>query len=152
MTARAEALLYAADRAQHVAEVIRPALSARRTVVCDRYIASSLAYQSAARGLAFAEVQMISEWATEGLWPDLTILLRVPLAVALDRLARTGHADRLEAEGAALLVRVIAAYDDMAAENPQTWCVIDGEGSVDEVAARVCAVVGSRFESWPESS
>lgn len=143
MTARTEALLYAADRAQHVAEVVRPVLAAGRTVVCDRYIASSLAYQSAARGLPFNEVRMISEWATEGLWPDLTVLLRVSVDVAMARLARTGKADRLEAEGASLLRNVIASYDEMAARHARSWRVVDGEGSIDEIAARVREAVDS---------
>ena len=138
---RAEALLMAADRAQHVAEVLRPGLAAGLTIVSDRYIGSSLAYQGYGRGLAVAEVRRISEWATGGLWPDVIVLLRVPLETAMTRLSDERMPDRLENEGAGFLTRVIAGYDAMAAAEPERWRIVDGVGEVDTVADRVWAAV-----------
>lgn len=134
---RAEALLMAADRAQHVAEVVLPALEDGRVVVTDRYIASSLAYQGFARGLDVAEVRRVSEFATRGLWPDVTVLLRVCVETAWERVRAAGVPDRLEAEGPAFVARVIAGFDELAAADPVRWRVVDGEGTVDEVARRV---------------
>lgn len=147
MQARTEALLMAADRAQHVATVIEPALAAGRHVITDRYLASSVAYQGAARGLDPHEVRDLSLWATAGRVPDLTVLLRVPLDVALARLRDAGQPDRLESEGATFLAKVIESYDAQAAEasaaststggGAAPWAVIDGQGSIDAVAERV---------------
>ncbi|MDP9070041.1 MAG: dTMP kinase [Actinomycetota bacterium] len=133
---RAEALLMAAARAQHVAEVVRPALDAGRDVVSDRYAHSSLAYQGYGRGLAVAEVAELSTWATEGLWPDLVILLDLPDDVAL---GRRGTPDRFESEAETFHRRVRQGYRRLAAEEPERWHVVDGFGSVEEVAARVWA-------------
>ncbi len=138
---RAEALLMAADRAQHVAEVLRPGLAAGLTIITDRYIGSSLAYQGYGRGLAVAEVRRISEWASGGLWPDVIVLLRVPLETAMTRLIEERTPDRLENEGAGFLIRVIAGFDAVAAADPQRWRVVDGVGSVDAVAERVWKAV-----------
>lgn len=138
---RAEALLMAADRAQHVAEVLRPGLAAGLTIITDRYIGSSLAYQGYGRGLAVAEVRRISEWASGGLWPDVIVLLRVPLETAMTRLIEERTPDRLENEGAGFLMRVIAGFDAVAAADPQRWRVVDGVGSVDAVAERVWKAV-----------
>jgi dTMP kinase len=140
---RAEALLMAADRAQHVDEVVRPALASGRDVVCDRYIASSVAYQGHGRGLDPAEVRRISDWAVDGLWPDLVVLLLVPDDVAR---ARTGGArDRIEAAGAEFHRRVDAAFRDQAADDPDGWVVLDGTGDVEQVAARVWDAVAERL-------
>ena len=138
---RAEALLLAADRAQHVAEVLRPGLAAGLTIITDRYIGSSLAYQGYGRGLAVAEVRRISEWASGGLWPDVIVLLRVPLETAMTRLIEERTPDRLENEGAGFLMRVIAGFDAVAAADPQRWRVVDGVGSVETVAERVWKAV-----------
>ena len=138
---RAEALLMAADRAQHVAEVLRPGLAAGLTIITDRYIGSSLAYQGYGRGLAVAEVRRISEWASGGLWPDVIVLLRVPLETAMTRLIEERTPDRLENEGAGFLMRVIAGFDAVAAADPQRWRVVDGVGSVETVAERVWKAV-----------
>lgn len=139
---RAEALLYAADRAHHVATVVRPALERGEVVVQDRYIDSSVAYQGAGRVLVPAEVRSLSEWATEGLLPDLTILLDVPSEISRSRLhgARSRY-DRLEAEAVDFHDRVRAAYLELAEAEPARIVVIDAERSVDEIAAHVRARV-----------
>jgi dTMP kinase len=131
---RAEALFMAAARAQHVAEVIAPALAAGRDVVTDRYAHSSLAYQGFGRGLDTGEVRALSDFATDGLWPDLVVLLDVPEDVAAGRL---GDLDRFEAAGADFHRRVVAGFRALAAEEPDRWVVVPGVGSVDEVAERV---------------
>jgi dTMP kinase len=143
---RAEALLLAADRAQHVASVIRPALEAGRDVVTDRYAGSSLAYQGYGRGLDVADIRRLSEWASEGLWPDLVILLDVPPEVAQTRLAASEVGlDRLEAAGDEFHRRVAAGFRAVAAACPETWRVIDGTGDIDEVSAEVMGVVKAFF-------
>ena len=131
---RAEALLIAADRAQHVAEVIEPALAAGRHVVCDRYIGSSIAYQGYGRGLDVDIVRAVSGWAAGGLWPDLVLLLQVPAEVAA---VRTGSArDRIEAAGDDFHRRVETGFAEQADEEPDTWVRVDGSGSLEEVARR----------------
>jgi dTMP kinase len=143
LCARAEALLMAADRAQHVHEVIEPTMRSGRSVVCDRYIASSMAYQGYGRALAVDQIRWISEWATEGLWPDVVILLRVPIDVIVSRLGAAGDPDRLESEGREFLTRVIDGFDAIAAADPERWRVVDGVGTVEEVAVRVLAALSS---------
>lgn len=136
---RAEALLMAADRAQHVSEVVRPALSAGRDVVTDRFSHSSLAYQGRGRGLPLDEVRHLSAWATGGLWPDVVVLVDVPEQVAAGR--RQGSGDRFEQEESAFHRRVAEGYRDLAAQEPDRWRVVDGTGTVEEVAERVWAAV-----------
>ncbi|WP_353829207.1 dTMP kinase [Agromyces sp. SYSU T0242] len=135
---RAEALLYAADRAHHVATVVRPALARGEVVVQDRYVDSSVAYQGAGRVLDADEVRTISEWATEGLAPDLTILLDLPWDVARLRLdgARTRY-DRLEAEAGEFHERVRDAYLAIARAEPDRVMVVDATLPVEEIAARI---------------
>lgn len=140
---RAEALLMAADRAQHVREVIRPALDAGRHVVCDRYAASSVAYQGHGRGMDPTRIAELSAWATEGLVPDLTVLLDVTPEVAGARI--DAAPDRFEAAGADFHHRVRAGYRAMADADPGGWVVIDGSESVDEVAAAVRSAVRERL-------
>ncbi|HEX3424625.1 MAG TPA: dTMP kinase [Acidimicrobiales bacterium] len=143
---RAEALLLAADRAQHVATVIRPALAAGRHVVTDRYAGSSLAYQGYGRGLDVEHVRRLSDWASQGLWPDLVVLLDVPPAVARARMSGAGDdLDRLELAGADFHQRVADGFRALAASSPDTWRIVDGTGDVDEVAAQVTAVVRAHF-------
>jgi dTMP kinase len=147
---RAEALLLAADRAQHVASVIRPALLAGQDVVTDRYAGSSLAYQGYGRGLDVGDVRWLSDWASQGLWPDLVILLDVPADVARERLASSGVGpDRLEAAGDEFHRRVSAGFRALAAATPETWRVVDGGGALDEVTARVMEVVATFFPAEP---
>lgn len=135
---RAEALMIAAARAQHVAEVIRPALEADQPVVTDRFTASSIVYQGFGSGLDVEDVRRLSEFATVGLVPDLTVLIDVPTEVSLGRLGDAP--DRFEREAAAFHHRVREGYLSLAAEDP-TWVVIDGSGSLDHVGAAVDAAL-----------
>jgi len=135
---RAEALLYAADRAQHVAKIVRPALERDAIVVQDRYIDSSLAYQGAGRVLDVDEVRRLSEWATGGLWPDLTVLLDLDPDVAADRLrGRGATADRLESEAAGFHRAVREGFLALAAADADRYLVLDAARPVDELHARV---------------
>jgi len=141
--ARAEALLYAADRAQHVAEVVRPALERGAVVVQDRYIDSSLAYQGAGRPLDPVEVRGLSEWASEGLWPALTVLLDVSPELAAERRADAGaQADRLEGETGEFHRRVREGFLELARAEPDRFLVLDAARPVDELHAEVIARVG----------
>ncbi len=130
-----EALLYAAARAQLVADIVRPSLESGLIVVLDRYIDSSLAYQGFARGLGIDEVLEVSVRATGGLLPDLTLLLRVDPERAARRPG--GPPDRLEAEGRALQERVAQGYDELARRYPERIVALDGERPAAAVAADV---------------
>ena len=144
--ARAEALLMAAARAQHVAEVIEPALGGGRDVVTDRFTASSLAYQGYARGLGTAAVAALSDFATGGLVPDAYVLLDVPEAQARARRAVAGSAvDRMEAEAADFHRRVAEGFRALAAADPARWAVVDGCGRPDEVEDRVWSALEIRL-------
>jgi dTMP kinase len=135
----AEALLFAAARAELVAEVIRPALDDGKVVVSDRFLDSSLAYQGAARGLGVEAVRGVNEFATGGLRPDLTILFELPPAVAAERAGV--EVDRFEEEGASLQERVLAAYDELASAEPERWVRVDAAREPDAVHADVLAAV-----------
>ena len=140
---RAEALMIAAARAQHVAEVVRPALAEGRHVVTDRYLESSIAYQGYGRRLGPDDVASVSTFATEGLAADLVVLIDVDGPVAVDR--RSGHLDRIELAGDEFHARVVAAYRAMAAAEPDRGGGGAGTGTVDEVAQRVVAGVADRL-------
>ena len=144
VSAEAEALLFAAARAELVSEVIRPALADGLVVVSDRYLDSSLAYQGAARGLGVEEVERVNGFATRGLQPDLTLLLELDLATAA---ARGAEDDRFEREGAELQRSVAAAYVDLAVANPKRWRRIDAGRDPDAVHADVLAAVQSALSS-----
>jgi dTMP kinase len=133
---RAEALLLAAARAQLVAEVVRPALESGRHVVSDRFSDSSLAYQGHGRGLPLQDLRLLSDWASAGLWPDVTVLVDVPEEVARDRRG-TDVPDRFESEDRDFHRRVVEGYRQLAAAEPDRWRVVDGSGTVEAVAARV---------------
>ena len=135
MSPRAEALMYAADRAQHVAEVISPALERGAVVITDRYVDSSLAYQGAARGLRLEDVAWLSRWATGGLMPDLTILLDLPPRDGLGR--RTRSMDRLEAEPSEFHERVRAGFLGLARREPERYLVLDATRPPDELTAEI---------------
>jgi dTMP kinase len=138
----AEALLFAAARAQLVAEVIRPAVDRGEDVLCDRYVHSSLAYQGSARGLGLAEVETINRWATGGLWPDLVVLLDVDPKIGLDRVQ---GANRFEGELLDFHEAVAATFRELAQREPSRFVVVDAGAPEDQVAANVQAAVLSRL-------
>lgn len=134
--AAAEALLYAAARAQLVAERIAPALDAGRWVLLDRFVDSSLAYQGAGRGLGVERVRAINELATAGLRPDRTLLLRIDPATARDRQGDRGEAaDRLEQEGEDFFAAIAASYEELAAADPDRFAVLDAGVPPDALLA-----------------
>lgn len=144
---RTEALLYAADRAEHVASVVRPALERGAVCLTDRYLDSSVAYQGAGRVLDPDEVEHLSRWATGGLLPALTVLLDIDPEVGLTRF--DAPADRLEAEPLAFHRRVREHFLALAARAPQRYLVLDAARPVDEVAAEVHRAVASASSSPP---
>lgn len=139
---RAEALLYAADKAHHVTAVVEPALERGAVVVCDRYIDSMIAYQGTGRGLGEDDVAWVARWATKGLRPDLTVLLDVDPAHAVDRI---GDKDRLERAGDDFHLRVREALLRLAARDPDRYLVIPGLQGIDDTARLVLEYVGSRL-------
>lgn len=136
----AEALLMAADRAEHVAGVVRPAMQRGAWVVSDRFEPSSLAYQGVGRGLGVAEVGQLNELATAGIVPDLVVVLDLAPEVARERL---GRRDRMEGEGDAFALAVHEAYRDLA--RSRGWALVDAAGDVDTVADAIWAVVEERL-------
>ena len=149
LTHRAEALLMAADRAQHVEELIDPALASGQDVVCDRYVASSLAYQGAGRSLGIEQVLALSQFAVGDTWPDLNVLLDVPVDVGLGRI--DGPPDRLEQQRDGFHERIRDTFLALAAEAPDRWLVIDATQSIDEVSTQLDAALNARF-GWDVAS
>ncbi|BCY05195.1 dTMP kinase [Actinoplanes sp. L3-i22] len=148
---RAEALLYAADRAHHVATLVRPALARGAVVISDRYVDSSLAYQGAGRTLPVQEISWLSSWATGGLKPDLVVLLDVDPGVGLDRVGARGvGADRLESESLAFHERVRYAFLDLAAADPKRYLVLDAARPAAELAGAVTARLADVLPEPPE--
>ncbi len=142
---RSEALLYAADRAHHVATLVRPALERGAVVIQDRYIDSSVAYQGAGRVLDPEEVRHVSEWATEGLYPHITVLLDLDPAVGRERLESDNKPfDRLETEALDFHTRVREAYLAMADAEPTRFIVIDATLPREEIRDRIVDRVGSQ--------
>ena len=146
---RAEALLYAADRAHHVATLVRPALERGDVVVQDRYLDSSVAYQGAGRELDGQQVRDLSLWATDGLLPDLTILLDIDPAAGRERMAAREDPpyDRLEATGLGFALRVRGAYLALAEAEPARFGVVDASGTPDEVHELVMSHVRAMLDS-----
>jgi dTMP kinase len=146
ITPRSEALLFAADRAHHVETEIRPMLAAGRHVLCDRYVDSSIAYQGTGRTLSTAEVARLSQWATEDLLPDLTVLLDIDPAIGLTRASGgiTGP-DRLEREQLTFHERVRAGFRELAGRAPDRYLVLDATRPVSELADEVAAEVARRL-------
>jgi dTMP kinase len=131
MAPMAEAMLYAADRAQHVAIVVRPALERGAVVISDRYVDSSIAYQAGGRGLPEGDVRRLSQVATGGLRPDLTVLLDIPPEIGLQRL--TGPADRLESEAIAFHHRVRKTFLTLASQSRQRYLILDATNQPDKI-------------------
>jgi dTMP kinase len=149
VTPRTEALLYAADRAHHVASVVRPALARGAVVISDRYVDSSLAYQGAGRTLPVDEISWLSTWATGGLKPDLVVLLDVDPAVGLRRVTRRSNGtDRLESESLDFHERVRYAFLDLAAADPSRYLVLDASRPADELAAEIAERVTATLPSY----
>lgn len=138
LSPESEALLFAAARAELVAEVILPALAEGRIVVSDRFLDSSLAYQGGARGLGIDDVEHVNRFATRGLRPDLTFLLEISPG---DAAARAGESDRFEDEGEALQEAVLAAYERLIEGDPERWRRIDATRSPEQMHAAVLAEV-----------
>jgi dTMP kinase len=131
---RSETLLYAADRANHVAAVVKPALVKGEVVITDRYMDSSIAYQGAGRVLQPAEIARISRWATETLYPDLTIVLDIPAEIGLSRFTER---DRLEAEPLAFHERVRQEFLHLAKSDPERYLIVDARLSIDEISTLI---------------
>ncbi|HET7435254.1 MAG TPA: dTMP kinase [Thermoanaerobaculia bacterium] len=149
MDATAEVLLYAASRRQHVVEVIRPAVQRGVTVLCDRYADATLAYQGYGRLLDLDRLQMLNEWATGGLQPDVTLLYDIDEELGLSRAharnaAMTVDEGRFEAEDLRFHRRVREGYLAMAVASPRRYVTIDAAGTIDEVFARTLSVLASR--------
>jgi dTMP kinase len=139
---RAEALLYAADRAHHVATKVRPALAEGTDVIIDRYLDSSVAYQGAGRELDSTEVRNLSLFAVQGLLPHLTILLDLDAAASLARRSKTGEEpDRLEREKVEFFEAVRQGYLSLAAAEPERFFVVDARQTIEEMAAKICVRV-----------
>jgi|EndMetStandDraft_8_1072994.scaffolds.fasta_scaffold170930_2 dTMP kinase len=141
---RAEALIVAADRAQHLARVVLPALAAGRSVVSDRSVFSTLAYQGYGRGLDLADLHRLNDWAMHGRWPDLVVFLDVDDDVAASRLAGR-ELDRFEQAGEAFHRRVVDGFRALAARDPDRWVVIRPDGDKAAVAACIHAEVAARL-------
>ncbi|WP_376707683.1 dTMP kinase [Nocardioides alcanivorans] len=139
---RTEALLYAADKAEHVETVLLPALSRGEVVITDRYVDSAIAYQGSGRDLDPAEVTAVNRWATAGLRPHLTVVLDLPPERGLGRFEER---DRIEAEGAEFHQRVRQAFLDLAAADPDHYLVLDASGSRDALAATIRDAVRPRL-------
>ncbi|MQA34784.1 dTMP kinase [Modestobacter roseus] len=149
LSPRSEALLYAADRAQHVHDVLRPALDAGEVVITDRFVDSSLAYQGAGRTIPMDDVRSISRWATQGLQPDLTVLLDLPPEVGLARARGRAAADRMESESLEFHQRVRQTFVALAEAEPDRYLVLDARQSPDELAAAIRRRVSVLLEGLP---
>ncbi|MEM7322659.1 MAG: dTMP kinase [Actinomycetota bacterium] len=141
---RAEALMMAADRSQHLQEVILPSLAKGRHVVSDRSAYSSLAYQGGGRELGIENVRIVNDWAVYGRWPDVVVYLQVDRDVASGRLNR--KLDRIEQEDEWFHKRVTEAFDALAADEPDRWLVVDGSQSVEAVTAEVWGGLRARLD------
>lgn len=145
VSARAEALLMAADRAEHMERVVEPALAAGRHVVSDRSVYSSLAYQGGARGLGVETIRDLNHFALAGRLPDLVVLLTVPSDVAATRLS--GIPDKLEAAGQRFHEEVAATYRRLADEEPDRFAIVSGAGKPQEIEQGVWSAVIDRLEA-----
>ena len=140
---RAETLLYAVDKAQHVAEVVQPALEEQMIVVCDRYVDSTIAYQGAGRALHLEEVSNIAWWAVKDLVPDLTVLMDVPVEEGLERKEDHDKLDRIESAGLEFHERVRDYFLDLASTGPGKYLVVNSRDPKDEVTTQIRECVAS---------
>lgn len=145
--AEAELLLVFAARAQHVREVIAPALAAGRWVVSDRFTDASFAYQGGGRGQPFARIEELASWAAMGLRPDLTLLLDLPVSTGRERVAGRGEADRIEAEADGFFERVRAVYRERAQAEPDRFHLLDASASPEAVLAAAIAAIAPLVEA-----
>lgn len=141
---RAEALLMAADRAQHLEEVVLPALAAGHHVVSDRSVYSTLAYQGYGRRLGADSLRSLNEWALGGRFPDIVVFISVPAEILDERLKKR-DLDRFEREGADFFARVRAGFDELMAHDPDGWIVVDGTQPKDDVEATIWSRVSERL-------
>jgi dTMP kinase len=146
LDARAEALVIAADRAQHMAQIVRPALERGRHVVSDRSVHSTLAYQGYGRELPLDDLRRLNDWALRGTWPTLVVLLDAPVDALAARL-RHRELDRFEREDDAFHERVRNGFHEMACDDPKRWVVVDATGAVDDVAATIRSAVLERVST-----
>jgi dTMP kinase len=144
LSPRAEALMMAADRAQHVQDVILPAIQSGRHVVSDRSVYSSLAYQGFGRGLGESTIRGFNSWAIQDTWPDLVIYIEVPIDTLLERLKKR-ELDRFEREDRSFFERIAEGFNAMAAAEPHRWLVINGMPPKDELAATIHTQVIERL-------
>jgi len=144
MPDQAEALLFAASRADHAANLIRPALENGSVVICDRYLESSVAYQGYGRNLGGTYIRELSEWATQGLLPDFTVYLDVPAQVSLDRRKGT---DRMEIQSLDFHLQTQQAFRDLAKNSQAAHIVIDATLPIDEIAQLICDAVLAELNS-----
>ena len=154
LTPQAELFLYLADRAQHVAQVVRPALAAGAVVLCDRFADSTVAYQGFGRGMDTGLLHQLNAVAVDGLWPGLTILLDLDPETGLSRAVarnvsegKTNAEGRFEAESLAFHSRVRQGFLDQAARSPERICIVDARGAPEEIALRVWALVEGRLHA-----
>ncbi len=138
---KTELCLFAADRIQHLEEVILPALDQGMIVLCDRFVASTIAYQCYGRGLDYSLVEQFNQLATNGLTPDLTIWLKLDVKIGLQRISLRGQSDRLEKENVEFHQRVHQGYQDLADKNPQTFIPIDASQSSEFVTQETKGII-----------
>lgn len=142
LTSKAEAMLYAADRAQHVEQVLLPALAAGKVVLCDRYVDSHIAYQGYGRGLNLDFLKELNQMATGGLMPTLTLFLRLSPQEGLERVIKHRNKDRMELEEIEFHKRLSAGYDAIAAANTERFYIVDASKSIIEIREQIISAVG----------
>lgn len=145
MSPETETLLMFAARAEHLTRIIRPALSAGTSVICDRFTDATYAYQGGGRGLAAARIALLEDWVQGDLRPDLTLVLDVPIDTGMDRAGERGTLDRFERENRDFFERVRRAYLTVAAREPQRVKIIDASGNIADVSQRILHVLDGRF-------
>jgi dTMP kinase len=148
MAAMTEVLLYAASRAQHVEQVIKPALEQGKVVLCDRFVDSSLAYQGYARGLGLDTVKAINEHALGGVWPDITLLLDISPEIAWKRILKDGFKDRLESEGLELLKVVYEGYRNIARLYSDRFYIISAADGVNDIHKKILSIIEPKLKKY----